>query len=50
MNKHEIAKEIKNILIKLTDVTGFDHSDAALEAFFTAEDKLLKLLNNEPNN
>lgn len=33
-------RNVKNILIDLTDKTGFDHSSGALEAFTDAESKL----------
>lgn len=39
-----MKEEIKAILIKLTDITGFDHSSVSLEAFANAESELLKLL------
>jgi peptide subunit release factor 1 (eRF1) len=42
-----IEQEIKNSLIKLTDVTGFDHSGTALEAFAVAENELKELFTSQ---
>jgi len=37
-------KKITDILVTLTDITGFDHSTSALEAFNTAEGELNQLI------
>lgn len=37
-------ENIKNSLIKLTDITGFDHSDKSLEAFYVAEKEIKDLI------
>lgn len=37
-------KKIRDILITLTDITGFDHSTSALEAFTKAEGELNQLI------
>jgi hypothetical protein len=37
-------QKIEDILITLTDITGFDHSSTALEAFHTAESSINDLL------
>ena len=39
-----MKEQIKEILIKLTDTTGFNHSSISVEAFAQAEDEILFLL------
>jgi len=40
----KIKEIINNILIRLTDITGFDHSSKALKVFDVAESQLEKII------
>ena len=42
--KKEIEKQINDILVELTNKTGYDHSNESLDAFTLAEVGLIQLL------
>jgi hypothetical protein len=43
-NLQQLQENINNILIELTDITGFDHGSKALEAFACCEDKVKSIM------
>jgi hypothetical protein len=43
-NLQQLQENINNILIELTDITGFDHGSKALEAFASCEDKIKSIM------
>lgn len=43
-NLQQLQNNIKNILIELTNITGFDHSSKSLEAFAICEDNVKSMV------